>query len=113
MGRQWLHAKRAIVNLKKGQAVGKLVKELSIAAKLGGADPAGNARLFAAVEKARRDDRKRRTSRRSPNLARMPHTSLHSKVTVCPQLGAGRPKRLQPWVSQRRKTTAPMHPAMA
>ena len=54
MGRQWLHAKRAVVNLKKGQAVGKLVKELSIAAKLGGGDPAGNARLFAAVEPARR-----------------------------------------------------------
>ncbi|HZZ56861.1 MAG TPA: YebC/PmpR family DNA-binding transcriptional regulator [Opitutaceae bacterium] len=54
MGRQWLHAKRAIVNLKKGQAVGKLVKELTVAAKLGGADPAGNARLFAAMEKARK-----------------------------------------------------------
>jgi YebC/PmpR family DNA-binding regulatory protein len=54
MGRQWLHAKRAIVNLKKGQAVGKIVKEITVAAKLGGADPAGNARLFAAVEKARK-----------------------------------------------------------
>ncbi len=54
MGRQWLHAKRAIVNLKKGQAVGKLVKEITVAAKLGGGDPAGNARLFAAVEKARK-----------------------------------------------------------
>jgi YebC/PmpR family DNA-binding regulatory protein len=54
MGRQWLHAKRAIVNLKKGQAVGKLVKEISVAAKLGGADPAANARLFAALEKARK-----------------------------------------------------------
>jgi YebC/PmpR family DNA-binding regulatory protein len=54
MGRQWLHAKRAIVNLKKGQAVGKLVKEITVAAKLGGADPAGNARLFAALEKARK-----------------------------------------------------------
>jgi YebC/PmpR family DNA-binding regulatory protein len=54
MGRQWLHAKRAIVNLKKGQVVGKLVKELTVAAKLGGADPAGNARLFAALEKARK-----------------------------------------------------------
>jgi YebC/PmpR family DNA-binding regulatory protein len=54
MGRQWLHAKRAIVNLKKGQAVGKLVKEITVAAKLGGADPAANARLFAALEKARR-----------------------------------------------------------
>jgi YebC/PmpR family DNA-binding regulatory protein len=54
MGRQWLHAKRAIVNLKKGQAVGKLVKEITVAAKLGGADPAANARLFAALEKARK-----------------------------------------------------------
>ncbi len=54
MGRQWLHAKRAIVNLRKGQAVGKLVKEITVAAKLGGADPTANARLFAALEKARR-----------------------------------------------------------
>lgn len=54
MGRQWLHAKRAIVNLKKGQVVGKLVKEMTVAAKLGGGDPAGNPRLFAAVEKARK-----------------------------------------------------------
>ncbi|MEI7551108.1 MAG: YebC/PmpR family DNA-binding transcriptional regulator [Verrucomicrobiota bacterium] len=54
MGRQWLHAKRAIVNLKKGQTVGKLVKEITVAAKLGGADLTGNARLFAVVEKARK-----------------------------------------------------------
>jgi YebC/PmpR family DNA-binding regulatory protein len=54
MGRQWLHAKRAIVNLKKGQAVGKLVKEITVAAKMGGADIAANARLFAAVEKAKK-----------------------------------------------------------
>src|SRR5471030_715912 len=54
MGRQWLHAKRAIVNLKKGQTVGKIVKEITVAAKLGGGDPAGNARLFAVLEKARK-----------------------------------------------------------
>ncbi|MCM2273947.1 MAG: YebC/PmpR family DNA-binding transcriptional regulator [Candidatus Didemnitutus sp.] len=54
MGRQWLHAKRAIVNLKKGQMVGKLVKEITVAAKLGGGDIAANARLFAAVEKAKK-----------------------------------------------------------
>jgi YebC/PmpR family DNA-binding regulatory protein len=54
MGRQWLQAKREVANLKKGQAVGKLVKEIMVAAKLGGADPASNARLSAAVEKARR-----------------------------------------------------------
>src|SRR5918998_925406 len=54
MGRQWLHAKREVAGLKKGQVTGKLVKEMMVAAKLGGADPNGNARLFAAVEKARK-----------------------------------------------------------
>ena len=54
MGRQWLHAKREVANLKKGQVVGKLVKESMVAAKMGGADPDSNPRLFAAIEKARR-----------------------------------------------------------
>ena len=54
MGRQWLHAKREVAGLKKGQATGKLVKEIMVAAKLGGADPAGNARLAAVIEKARK-----------------------------------------------------------
>jgi len=55
MGRQWLHAKRAVAGLKKSQTTGKLVREISIAARQGGADPAMNAALFAAVEKARRE----------------------------------------------------------
>jgi len=54
MGRQWLHAKREVAGLKKGQLVGKLVKEIMVAAKLGGPDVEGNARLAAAVEKARK-----------------------------------------------------------
>jgi YebC/PmpR family DNA-binding regulatory protein len=54
MGRQWLHAKREVAGLKKGQATGKLVKEIMVAAKLGGVDPVGNARLAAVVEKARK-----------------------------------------------------------
>ncbi len=54
MGRQWLHAKREVANLKKGQVVGKLVKEIMVAAKQGGPDVEGNARLFAVVEKARK-----------------------------------------------------------
>jgi transcriptional/translational regulatory protein YebC/TACO1 len=54
MGRQWLQAKREVAHLKKGQVVGKLVKEIIVAAKLGGPDPTGNARLAAVVEKARK-----------------------------------------------------------
>src|SRR6202167_4723726 len=55
MGRQWLHAKRLVAGLKKGRATGKLVREISVAAKMGGPDPAMNARLFAAVEKAKKE----------------------------------------------------------
>src|SRR5512138_583147 len=55
MGRQWLHAKRAVASMKKAQATGKIVRELMVAAKMGGADPEGNARLAAAVEKARKE----------------------------------------------------------
>jgi YebC/PmpR family DNA-binding regulatory protein len=50
-----LHAKRQVASLKKSKATGKLVKELSVAAKMGGADPSANPRLFAALEKARRE----------------------------------------------------------
>jgi len=55
MGRQWLHAKRAVASMKKAQATGKIVREIMVAAKMGGPDPAGNARLFAALEKARKE----------------------------------------------------------
>ena len=41
--------------MKKGQATGKIVREIMVAAKMGGPDPEGNARLFAAVEKARKE----------------------------------------------------------
>jgi YebC/PmpR family DNA-binding regulatory protein len=54
MGRQWLQAKREVAHLKKGQAVGKLVKEIIVAAKLGGPEAENNARLAAAVDKARK-----------------------------------------------------------
>ncbi len=55
MGRQWLHAKRAVASQKKSQATGKLVKEIMVAAKFGGPDPDANARLFAALERARKE----------------------------------------------------------
>ncbi len=55
MGRQWLHAKRLVAGLKKGRATSKIVREISIAAKMGGADPDANARLAAAIEKARKE----------------------------------------------------------
>ncbi|MGD0348848.1 MAG: YebC/PmpR family DNA-binding transcriptional regulator [Verrucomicrobiota bacterium] len=55
MGRQWLHAKRLVAGLKKGRATSKIVREISVAARMGGPDPDANARLTAAVEKARKE----------------------------------------------------------
>src|SRR5687768_18568314 len=55
MGRQWLHAKRLVAGLKKGKTNSKLVREITLAAKIGGADPVMNARLFAAIEKAKKE----------------------------------------------------------
>src|SRR5438105_9602482 len=54
MGAQWKQAGREANAQKKGQMVAKLVRELMVAAKLGGADPDLNPRLAAAVEKARK-----------------------------------------------------------
>jgi YebC/PmpR family DNA-binding regulatory protein len=54
MGAQWKQAGREANAQKKGQLVNKLVREIMVAAKLGGADPESNPRLAAAIEKARK-----------------------------------------------------------
>ncbi len=55
MGRQWLLAKREVASLRKSQATTKFVREITIAARQGGPDPATNSRLAAALEKARKE----------------------------------------------------------
>ncbi len=54
MGAQWKQAGREANAQKKGQITVKLVREIMVAAKLGGPDPDLNPRLFAACEKARK-----------------------------------------------------------
>jgi YebC/PmpR family DNA-binding regulatory protein len=54
LGAQWKQAGREANAQKKGQMVVKLVREIMVAAKLGGPDPDLNPRLAAAVEKARK-----------------------------------------------------------
>ncbi len=55
MGRQWLLAKREVASLRKSQATTKFVREITIAARQGGADPSVNSRLAAALDKARKE----------------------------------------------------------
>jgi YebC/PmpR family DNA-binding regulatory protein len=67
MGRQWLHAKRLVAGLKKGRTTAKLVREIAVAAKMGGPDPDMNPRLFTAVEKAKKESVNREAIERAIN----------------------------------------------
>lgn len=65
MGAQWKQAGREANAQKKGQMVVKLVREIMVAAKLGGADPDLNPRLAAAIEKAKKSSVYRDTIERA------------------------------------------------
>src|SRR5437762_13487891 len=65
MGAQWKQAGREANAQKRGQMVVKLVREIMMATNLGGADPDLNARLAAAVEKARKSSVTRDTIERA------------------------------------------------
>ena len=65
MGAQWKQSGREINAQKKGQLVVKLVREIMVAAKAGGADPDLNPRLYAALEKARKSSVTRDTIERA------------------------------------------------
>ena len=65
MGAQWKQKGREISALKRGQLFGKLAKEIIVAAKAGGADPHLNARLFVAIEAAKKHSVPRDTIERA------------------------------------------------
>ena len=63
MGAQWKQAGRVANANKKGQIIGKLTKEIAVAAKLGGPNPDSNFRLRGALEAARKASVTRRHDR--------------------------------------------------
>jgi YebC/PmpR family DNA-binding regulatory protein len=65
VGAQWKQAGREANAQKKGQVTVKLVREIMVAAKLGGPDPDLNPRLAAAVEKAKKSSVYRDTIERA------------------------------------------------
>ena len=93
MGAQWKQAGREANAQKKGQMVAKLVRELMVAAKLGGADPDLNPRLAAAVEKARKASSIRTPSnapsRKAPARPTKKSASNWSPTRVRAAQGAG------------------------
>jgi YebC/PmpR family DNA-binding regulatory protein len=65
MGAQWKAAGKAVNTAKKGAMIGKITKEIIVAAKLGGPDPDSNFRLRGALEDARRSSVPRDTIERA------------------------------------------------
>jgi YebC/PmpR family DNA-binding regulatory protein len=65
MGAQWKHAGRQANAAKRGAIIGKLVKEIIVAAKMGDPNPDNNARLRAALEAARKQSVPRDTIERA------------------------------------------------
>jgi YebC/PmpR family DNA-binding regulatory protein len=50
---QQIRRKKAVTDAKRGKIFTQIIKEITIAARLGGGDPAGNPRLRLAIEKAK------------------------------------------------------------
>jgi YebC/PmpR family DNA-binding regulatory protein len=46
--------KKAVIDARRGKAFAKLIKNIEVAARTGGADPAGNPTLFDAIQKAKK-----------------------------------------------------------
>lgn len=65
MGAQWKHAGQVQNAAKRGTLIGKLTKEIAVAAKMGDANPDNNPRLRAAVEAARKQSVPRDTIERA------------------------------------------------
>lgn len=65
MGAQWKQKWRELSAHQRGQQFGKLVKEIQVAAKIGGPEPDLNARLYAACAAARKESVPRDTIERA------------------------------------------------
>ncbi len=65
MGAQWKQKWRELAADKKGKVVGKIVREIQVAVKLGGPNPEFNSRLFVALETARKQSVTRDTIERA------------------------------------------------
>src|SRR6201991_5070267 len=47
--------KKAVIDAKRGQLLARLIKNVEVAARPGGGDPAGNPTLFDAIQKAKKN----------------------------------------------------------
>ena len=74
--------KKAALDSKRGQAFTKLIKEITIAARLGGGDPNGNPRLRLLLDKAKALNMPTDNAKRAINGARVKYLALLMKNII-------------------------------
>ncbi len=84
--------KKAVIDAKRGKAFAKLIKNIEVAARTGGGDPAGNPTLFDAIQKAKKKRRAAPTGRRSCTRATAP-TASQCSSNVSPTTAIALPVR--------------------
>lgn len=62
--------KKAVIDAKRGKAFAKLIKNIEVAARTGGGDPAGNPTLYDAIQKAKKTSVPQRQHRARPQARR-------------------------------------------
>ena len=65
MGRGWVHGVRMAAGAKKGKAFTKIAKEITVAARIGGANPESNPRLRSALKDAQKNSMPKDTVERA------------------------------------------------
>ena len=79
--------KKAVIDARRGKMFAKLIKNIEVAARMGGGDPAGNPTLYDAIQKAKKSsvpndniDRavKRGSGRRGRRRRRTPRSCTRS-----------------------------------
>jgi transcriptional/translational regulatory protein YebC/TACO1 len=61
--------KKAVVDARRGKLFAKLIKNVEVAARTGGADPAGNPTLYDAMQKAKKNSVQQKMKASSPAAA--------------------------------------------
>ena len=87
--------KKAVVDAKRGKLFAKLIKNVEVAARTGGGDPAGNPTLYDAITEGQeelgperqhrpgRPPRQRRRGRRAPSTRTSPTRATPPAVSRC------------------------------
>jgi len=79
--------KKGIADTKRGKIFTKLIKEISVAARLGGGDPGGNSRLRAAIAAAKAENMPKENIERAIKKGTGELEGVHYEESVCEGYG--------------------------